>query len=252
MTRRLVVAVHDVAPPFRDQVEEILSALAPLDVPVVAAATPRWHAPGSPRAAQAGDWRDLLAGFDEVLAHGLSHRRLGRRGLVSRLTGNADELASASRRRARELASAAAADLEQITGRRPRGFLPPAWQLPARGAAGVRDAGFEYVVRYFWLEGADLRTPLRTWSWDWGVLGSPAALLAERLCAWEQQLRRPRTVCVALHPADVRRGLASRARDVVGELLAAGYSASTFDALAATGRAKAVAATAGPRLQEPA
>lgn len=85
------VVLHDVAPCFSKQISVILDALAPLiNTRIAAAVVPSWH--GKPITSDDGSFIQLVGErFDDLLLHGFFHSRSNGRGLVSLMTGGADE-----------------------------------------------------------------------------------------------------------------------------------------------------------------
>ena len=232
------VAIHDVAPRFREPIDAILQELRPLvGDAVTAGVTPRWHGdplippPSSVQPQAEPEYRDWLQSqFRERLLHGWTHRRAHRPGIVSWATGQADECAGLSVAAFDRLIRHASEDFQRVTGSSPRGFLPPAWRLSRGGLAALRGSGFEFAVGYGKVrrldgEGADLR--LATWSWDWGKIG-----VLGRWGEWAGHGWRcfsPRAIpCVAIHPIDLERGHVRRAVAIVRGLLDQGWRPSTI------------------------
>ena len=90
MENRFLVVVHDVAPVFGVQLRTIVRTLEPLvGNRFSAAVVPRWH--GGPSGAADDPYGGLLGCFGERLLHGWTHQRERRNGLISWLTGQADE-----------------------------------------------------------------------------------------------------------------------------------------------------------------
>ncbi|MEM1245156.1 MAG: DUF2334 domain-containing protein [Acidobacteriota bacterium] len=221
----LYVVLHDVAPPNASAVRSLLEMLEPFDVPVHAGVVPRWRAVEDAQTSHAWDSssRRLLDDFDAALVHGWTHRR--RRGRwwspVSWATDGADELAGLGRSELAARLEVALADTRRLTGREPVGLLPPAWRLPRRAETVAFELGYPRVVRFDAVEEPAQRYGLTTWSWDWGWAGRPATGLLEALSEARSALREEAR-CLALHPADVCRGLLPRIRRCLEQRLEAG------------------------------
>lgn len=215
MTRLFHIAVHDVAPVWATEIDEIFGALGPLvGARVAAGLVPCWH--GEPL--RAGD--DALVGgrAEELLLHGWEHRRAGGRGPISLLTVGADEFSGLARAEARRRLERGRDLLETVFARPIDGFLPPAYQFGAVDPALLAEIGFRYRVG--WARAADVRgtsVRLATRSWDvspvaaLSALGAGAGRLAE--------MRRNTVPAIVIHPLDVRRGLLPRAVTTVRSML---------------------------------
>jgi peptidoglycan/xylan/chitin deacetylase (PgdA/CDA1 family) len=196
-----------------------------LGAPVSAAVVPHWHGRPVDEPAQACFQR-WSAGFGEILLHGWTHCRERRPGLISWLTDRADEFNGLSHEEAADRIRRGVAGLEQIVQKPVRGFVPPAWQLPA--CVNWRACEIDYVVRFTRIErrlGPPL--PLATWSWDWGRFGRLGTLGAWCGGRLAHALRRAIPVIV-LHPADVRRGFVPAALSVIRRLRQQGRTPCLF------------------------
>jgi hypothetical protein len=225
-----VVCIHDAWPANAGEISRVLDAVRPLVGGVVSvAATPLPRGEAWPDDARAADLVRLLRErAAEVLLHGLTHARPPSLSPFSYLIGNNDEFAQLSPdetvdrlRQGRQLLGAVRPEV--------RGVLPPAWRAGNIPAA-LADAGLDFVVGMSRVRGAGGRhVPLATWSWDPG----PVAPLAYVLELWGTVLscRRSAVPCVAIHPADVRRGLLRRVTDRIERLLRHGMRPTTFGEL---------------------
>ncbi len=204
------VCVHDVHPRFSAELRTIFAALRQR----LGAA---WSA-GVVPLPDGRPWSDrsLLAALSEseVLLHGCTHRRR-RRSPIAWWLGGADELVGLTASQAAARIAQGAAALADLTGAPPRGFLPPAWRM---GRAS-HPAGLDFVVRIDRLTHPGGSRRLATFSWDVGP--RPASALGEGLGGL-LSLRAGAIPCVALHPADVSRGLLPRALRRIDALSAAG------------------------------
>lgn len=240
----LVVCLHDVSPRRARLVRQALDALEPLADRIACAVIPK---PGGVpwRPGDASDLAGEVASRSaELLVHGLTHVRavpdVGRRELpdpLSWLSGRSDELVGLSEAEA-AARLAEARDLAcELFGKPPRGLVPPAWrQGAARGGLPYR-AGFEYVVGLWRVEPrAGAPVALATWSWDWGVLRQAgwAAALPAAVGRARATLAGGPPACpvVAVHPADVERGLLGEAIATIRRLRAEGHVSATFAELA--------------------
>ncbi len=190
---------------------------------------PRWHSL-PPEPDDSAHWQRWTEFFAEILLHGWTHRREHRPGLVSLVTGRADELAGLLPRDVAARVAAGRSELEEIIGRPITGFVPPAWQLPG-GFAALRETGLEYSVGFRRLESSQpLRIPLATYSWDWGRLPLVGRLGAQLGTCF--RLITPHAIpVIVLHPADVDRGSVSPAVARIRQLKDTGWQAVRFATL---------------------
>ncbi len=153
---RLVVSVHDVAPPHLDRVQRMLEALAGVGVSrrsllVIPNFQGRW--PIDRDEAFCAALRGFRSGGDEIVLHGYEHVGVGApRGLAARFknrwfTEDEGEFLSldypSARRRIEqglEIVGRAELDVE--------GFVAPAWLINADGLRAARDCGLQYTNSY--------------------------------------------------------------------------------------------------------
>ncbi len=216
---RFSVCVHDVHPRFAPELSVIIAALRER-------LGERWSA-GVVPLPDGKPWADrslleLLSGA-ELLLHGCTHRRHSR-SPVARWLGGADELVGLTAAAAAGRIARGVAAMTALTGEAPRGFLPPAWRM----GAAEHPAGLDFVVRLDRLVRRDGTVPLATFSWDVGPLRS-VGWLGEGLGAL-LALSRQRVPCIALHPADVRRGFLPRALERI-DALSATHAPARFEEL---------------------
>ncbi len=220
---RFLVVVHDVTPLFAPQLRTIAGKLKPLlGNRFSAAVVPHWH--GGPSGSSENEYCELLGCFGERLLHGWTHQREHRNGLVSLLTGQADEFRGLDAATICERVKSAQSAFVALTGQSARGFLPPAWQLPIRS---TQLDSVRFVMRFHSLESCTdphFAQRLATWSWDWGRLGclAPGGELLARFLTRKEPARIP---CIAIHPTDVRRGWFKNALRVIQQLLDEDYVA---------------------------
>jgi predicted deacetylase len=226
-----LVCVHDVTPTFAAEIEAILAGLrGRIGRAVHLGVVPNWHGRAPLDASPA--FLDLLRqSGGELLLHGYEHRAAGGGGWASPLTGGADEfsrLAPAEaiariRRGCREIAAAL---------RPPRGFIVPAWQMGPVLQDWLTTNGLAYRIGYASLRfSTGMRCRLTTWNWDYSTREA-----LNRLACWAGRAHRwlgaGGMPCLALHPADVRRGLLDESLRAVDALLAAGHQPALASQLA--------------------
>jgi predicted deacetylase len=215
------VSVHDAAPAWAAELAEIFSKLRPLVGRTASAAVvPAWR--GRPLSPGDAAFAALVdGGAEELLLHGWSHRREDGRGVVSFLTGGADEFAGLPRGEARARLLRGRDVVKALFGRAAEGFLAPAFQDGAVDADALSGAGLSYRVGWASVDAVDGRSArLATRIWD----VSPLAALSRvgEAVGRLSELRRGAVPTIAVHPLDVRRGFLPRAVRAVEDLLAAG------------------------------
>ena len=219
----LLIIIHDVAAPFRQELQVITECVRDLvGSRFSCAVVPRWHgklldnADGIP---------DLIAGCEELLLHGWTHFRDHKPGLISKLTQRSDEFGGLSARDIQQRIDLAIEELSSVTGRPVNGLLPPSWQLPIPATALN---GLSYVVRFGRLESCHREAEFRrlaTWSFDWGWL-KQAAWAGDVIGSARFELCSNTIPCIAIHPIDVSRGWLPRISRLIRDLLERGYQPS--------------------------
>jgi uncharacterized protein len=207
-TGRLVVSVHDVAPPQWDRVRRMLDALTAAGVSrrsllVIPNFQGRWGLDDAPDFV--AHLQRLQDDGDEMVLHGYEHVEVAApRRFVDRVRNRwftrhegeflALDYPAARDRLERGLAMARRARLDM------RGFIAPAWLLSAAGLQAARDCGFEYTNSYFTfadlIQGRSHVAPSLVFGP--GHLNEDVGIaVQERVSTW---LARSRVVRVALHP----------------------------------------------------
>ena len=221
-----MVTVHDVAPPYVDGVRFLLGELDRLGIErrvlkVVPNLEARW--PLQDDAGLCSLLRRELVNGSEIVAHGMTHVANGplqgsprERFQGARFAPGAAEFLTLSAAAARRAAETARLTLADAVGVAPQGFCAPAWLINEAGRAGVRDAGYRYLLEMARLR--DLKTGrsvLTPWQGHMGVggfhellvqVGNRAVTVAARF-AWDGLERCP-NVKVFLHPQQLQSGRA--------------------------------------------
>jgi predicted deacetylase len=158
---KLVVSLHDVAPPYEREIRRQLALLRGEGVgPVVLKVVPNWH--GKHPLAAAPSLVDLLheeaRRGSQLVLHGLEHRSHGRlRGTATiRMRGEifargAAEFLSFTRGQAAEAVRAGLSSFEASGLPRPSTFCAPGWLMSSEADLGVADAGIERTISMFTL-----------------------------------------------------------------------------------------------------
>jgi predicted deacetylase len=212
--QRLVVSIHDVAPPFLEDVRYLLAALDGITVrPRVLKVIPNWEQRDDIRGDEA--FARLLAAEaaagSEIVLHGYTHRATGPsrgpwpRRLRARLfAGTAAEFLSLDDTAMRERLAAGQEALKSL-GIEARGFCAPAWLAPPHLPLLLRERGFSYYVQMLSL--CELATGRRHWTPWLGYMGAGEA--QERLVglgggAWLMVAPTLPVIKVFFHPQGAR------------------------------------------------
>lgn len=154
--KRLVVSVHDVAPPHRDRVQRMLDALAGLGVPYRSLLViPNYQGTHRiDRNAEFSEWlRRRQGDGDEMVLHGLEHTGVGvpsnmRDRWKNRwFTQGEGEFLSLDYREACHRIQQGL-DITNLARLRVHGFIAPAWLINRDGLRAARDKGFQYTNSY--------------------------------------------------------------------------------------------------------
>ena len=231
--RPMMVVIHDFAPVFIRELNEIVETLDPLiGRRMSAAVVSCWH--GSSRGNSSIEYQRLLNAVDERLLHGWTHQSNSLYHPISLLTGRADEMRGLDRQTIIQRIEAGQAMFTELTEQPALGFVPPAWQLPILSADL---ATMQFVIRFGAIESCQNPTRIRrlaTWSWDWGNLKwlSRGGEILGKI----QSLCRPAAIpCVVIHPVDVRRGYLQHAKRLIRNLQERGYGPTTATRLMSEG-----------------
>jgi len=209
--RRLLISLHDVAPPTWEACRRVAERLDQLGAAPYSLFVVPWFHRGDSIAARPGfiEWlRRQQERGHEILLHGYTHivEQRSARGLnairAALLSDGEEEFYHLDRDSFSARVCLGRDNLAQA-GFRPRGFVAPAWLMPAFGIETVLQCGFGYTETltrvHFSGETGSLRSPC--------LVFSPRTRL--RLAcsiAWNRALatlaRRAAAMRVAIHPAD--------------------------------------------------
>jgi predicted deacetylase len=206
--RRLVVSIHDVAPPTFEPTKEILAQLNSAGVDRVSLLViPNYR--GQWRLDEHADFaawlRERVGVGDEMVLHGYEHAEVKpARGMRDKLknrlyTVGEGEFLSLSYEEARQRLQRGLAIFGKI-GVPTRGFVAPSWLLSQQGLAAARDLGFEYTNYY--LQFSDLSRGKTAFApslvFGPGNLNEDWALRAQRFV--RKLLNRCSLVRIVIHP----------------------------------------------------
>lgn len=240
--RRLIVSLHDVAPPFEDEIRAQLDALAAVGVHrCVLKVVPNWHGehPLDDAAGLVELLRAQVAGGSELVLHGYGHRPRGpmRGTAIARLRGrifaaDAAEFLTLTASQARRAVLDGIEMFARAGLPRPAYFCAPGWLLSSEGAEGLVAAGMRHIITMCSVR--DLSTGARRGLAGFGYMGaSPAHEAGVRLlnaAVRPVALARAGVVRVYLHPAGGTRAAgARRTLDVLRAMVErGGWRVSTF------------------------
>jgi uncharacterized protein len=243
-TRRVIVSLHDVAPPFEHAIRAQLALLASAGVRRVALkVVPNWHGarPLADSPSLVALLHEQLATGSQIILHGFEHRPARNRSFqgpwLSRtrarlfasdaaefLTLSADEAAGALRQ--------GLAAFERAGLPRPDTFCAPGWLHNAEALAALKREGFRYLIDMFVVR--DLWEGHSVWTPPVGYMGGgPRQELGVQLLngiVRQTALRAAPVAKVYLHPQgdptgpSVRRRVADLARMIARD----GWRPSTF------------------------
>lgn len=250
----LIATIHDVAPPFLDEVEHLRRALRRWGVgaaTLLAVPDYHGHAPLASCVRTVSWLRRCAARGDEIALHGVTHRqdapapgRLDRLRAAALTAGEGEMLGAGAADPAR--LAWARAQLEELVEVRVAGFVAPAWLEPAGLAAVLAQLGFAWHETSMIVESladgtaavpaVSHRIPVigfatRSWWRERAALGWAAAL-APAVDRWAARTGAP--IRLALHPGDLGSPRVMRAAErVVRAVLARHPAVTTAAALAA-------------------
>lgn len=241
--RWVVVALHDVAPPFEDAIRAQLDLLAEIGIRrVTLLVTPDWHSAAPLR--DAPGLVDLLqahvAAGSQLALHGYAHQpddarpfegtRLDR--LRARLfAANAAEFLTLDPQEAEDALRAGLDEFEQAGLPRPAMFCAPGWLHNAAAEAALTRAGLRYLIGMF--DARDLWSGWRIQTPAVGYMGAgPKQELGVRilnLLVRLAKLRSAEVACVYLHPQGQPTGARVRSQIAyLSKLLARGWQPATY------------------------
>jgi len=216
------VVLHDVTPRFVDWSAEVVQTLNPLIGNTMAAAVvPQWHS-DSLQEHTHEFVADLQKNFGEILLHGYFHQRATKGGLVSRLTGGADEFNEYNSAETSAMLKQGQQVMSNLYGKQATGFISPTFARGSLTAEILSEQGLQFYVGMRTLEFHDGRCiPLATWCWDMGertFLGH----LGDVYGYARMKLHRNLLPCLAIHPIDMHRGFKPKIVRLVETLLQQG------------------------------
>ena len=239
---RLVVSVHDVAPATANETAGWCADADALGIPVSLLVIPGpWRGMCLDDTADyASQLQKRRAGGDEIVAHGWTHVA-GPEGSVLRKTvgrlvaRGAAEFAALDENQAAERISAGRAVMARA-GLATTGFTPPGWLASPAADRALRRAGFTHTTNHFGVK--DLRSGRlhRGFALSHRPGGGLTEQLGEAIFSRAAQRTAVRggLVRLALHPDDLRRpGLRDTTLRTIERALAAGATATTYDAVVA-------------------
>ena len=215
---RLLVSIHDVAPPYFEGVVRLLAELDRLGVErrvlkVIPNLEGRWPLAEDERLCAL--LRREIANGNEIVAHGWRHSARGpldgslpERFIGARFAPRAAEFLTLSTESAKDAAEASRRVLSEALGIEVHGFCAPGWLLNEAGRSGVEAAGFRFLVEQHRLRDlATGRSVLTPWQGHMGVGGfhelltqiGNGAISAGARIAWDG-LENSQNVKVFLHP----------------------------------------------------
>jgi predicted deacetylase len=214
--RRLLIAIHDVAPCFEAEVEALRTLLLrflPESRVAMLVVPNHWGnapiVPGSPFARRLRRWADAGS---EMFVHGWFHRdstrHAGRvdRFKASRMTDREGEFLGLERSEAMQRMEAGSDLIEEVTGRPPAGFVAPAWLYGPGALDAARRLHVPLCEDHFkvW-QPASGRVLARGPVISWASRSRPR-IAASRAAALllRHALAAAPVVRVAVHPGDTR------------------------------------------------
>jgi hypothetical protein len=212
--RCLVVSIHDVSPFTRETVGRMIGELGEIGAARLSLlVVPDHHRRGNITADPAfGAWlREQVAAGHEAALHGYYHRRERREGEGARTqfftriyTADEGEFFDIAYDDARQVLARGRADLAQVSGVAPRGFIAPAWLLSAEGERAARDVGFEYTTRLKSVSALQTGALYQSQSLCWSVRGGLRRVVS---LEWNAllfgRLRANDLMRISIHPPDI-------------------------------------------------
>ena len=216
------------------EVREILKQLKPLVGSRVSAGIipAPWQQSSNGQVAALID--EVCECMDELLLHGLEHRRRNTRNPISFMLNQSDEFRGISFDDAKEKLIKGQRVIADLFGHSPHGFAPPAWFSGPVDGEMLSSLGLEFMTNYFHIHRADgSKTPVATYSWDCGKY-SWLGYLGE-MSGRTVSINTKAIPQIVFHPADVRRGFVSFGIRRIRKLLEHGYLATSYHEVACAG-----------------
>lgn len=224
--RRVIVSLHDVAPPFESAIRAQLASLASIGVRrVVLKVVPNWHGayPLRDSPTLINLLREQVSGGSQIVLHGLEHRPYRGRSfhgpLLSRararlFAADTAEFLTLSSEEAEAALRHGLATFERVGLPRPAMFCAPGWLHNADTELALRWVGLRYLVDMFWVR--DLQERRSVWTPAVGYMGASTGqeLGVQALNAIVRQtaVRAAPVAKVYLHPQGDPSGAAVRGR----------------------------------------
>jgi predicted deacetylase len=229
-TNEFIICIHDVCPQASTPVLKFLDSLnglvgTSLSIAVIPLPyNERWRNEDKV-------FVDELQGrTEEVLLHGLTHKRVANKSPLSFLIENADELTGLSTTELDSMLGQGQDIVSELFGSRAKGFVPPGWQAGSMTGQLLDKHGLDFIVTL--CDMTDVKgdkVGLASWSWDCGRIPL-SGYLGEAIGSvlyWRGDV----VPCVVLHPKDIERGFMSRSLRRIQSFLEKGYRPISFNKL---------------------
>lgn len=226
MTKKVVLSFHDAAAEFQKEIENVMRFIPQKKSFLI---TPLWHGKGQLDKQFAG----LMLNQD-VLLHGLTHRSdyfdpysiLYMNKSLSREFLHLDHEATRSK------IQLGINLFQDSIGYRPMGFIPPMWYHNRYTMTVLKEMSFLYTetwTRFVNLQNNDIFSSFPL-SLDYG---DNKILSSIYLKGWKRYLtfKKPSFIRLAIHPADLRNGMANKIKEMITRLEDDGYTFFTYSEL---------------------
>lgn len=212
--QKVVVSVHDVAPPFLGELETILRSLEKRETPATFLIVPNWEHKNDISSEKYPDFSDFLGEVfelgHEIALHGYSHSCVRRPShpiklLMSRVGQYGDEFQNMGVDEARTRIKMSKEALRQVLPIEPEGFVPPVWLTNDESLQAIKE-NFSYTTSYLDLmfnddgEFKTIRSPVIAYYPLPEIVDPPLRLYAKLLRIY---LRDFELVRLAVHPMDL-------------------------------------------------
>lgn len=220
------VVLHDVAAPFRLQVQQIVTQVFDfIGSRFACGVVPLWH--GDRDEDGMAELISICGDCEEWMIHGVTHHRERGGRLVSWLTNGSDEFGGLQLAAIQKRVATSQAMIHDLTGILPTGLVAPCWSLPV---SPNELSGIDFVMGYTRLMPccrSEEQLPadnirLASWSYDWGRFGKVASLV-NMFPELRSRIFTGIVPCVVIHPEDVVRGWLPVAIQKIEKLLNLGY-----------------------------